>query len=75
MFLIHIYFIVRFGDGVKHFQIQQLIDGRYFVVQRKTFSTLHELIQYYVKTALMKPYVQVFILNISTIGRYMNFYV
>jgi len=44
VFLIHIYFIVRYGDSVRQFKIQ-LIDGKYFVVRRTTFGTPNELVQ------------------------------
>ena len=38
------------GEMVKHYKIRNMDNGGYYISPRVTFSSLHELVEYYTRT-------------------------
>lgn len=38
------------GETVKHYKIRNMDNGGYYISPRVTFSSLHELVEYYTRT-------------------------
>jgi len=58
IYILYAFTIVREGRRVKHYKIQKYACG-YFIVHRRTFKTLQELVNYYMEVAAIKPCVHV----------------